>query len=73
MLKNQFISSDRVAKLSSLFLKAKFVVEGFIIGLHKSPYHGYSVEFSEHRPYTFGDEMKNIDWKLWARTDKYFV
>ena len=73
MINKQFISSDRVAKLNNLFLKAKFVVEGFIIGLHKSPYHGYSVEFSEHRPYTFGDEMKNIDWKLWARTDKYYV
>ena len=73
MINNKLISSDRAASLDSLFLKAKFIVEGFIIGLHKSPYHGYSVEFSEHRPYTFGDEMKNIDWKLWARTDKYFV
>jgi len=73
MINNKLISSDRAASLDSLFLKAKFIVEGFIIGLHKSPYHGYSVEFSEHRPYTFGDEMNNIDWKLWARTDKYFV
>ena len=73
MFNNNIISSDRISKLNSLFLKAKYVVEGFIIGLHKSPYHGYSVEFSEHRPYTFGDEMKNIDWKLWARTDKYYV
>ncbi|MBN2282057.1 MAG: DUF58 domain-containing protein [Candidatus Marinimicrobia bacterium] len=54
-------------------LIAKFAVEGFIVGLHKSPYHGFSVEFAEHRPYNQGDEVKNIDWKLFGKTDRFYV
>ena len=42
-------------------------------GLHKSPYHGFSIEFSEHKAYGIGDEVKNVDWKLWGKTDKYYV
>jgi uncharacterized protein (DUF58 family) len=60
-------------KLGSLELLAKQVVEGFITGLHKSPFHGFSVEFAEHRLYNSGESTKNIDWKLYARTDKLFV
>ena len=71
-IKNYF-SSSIINKISNLSLKAKLVVEGFIIGLHKSPYHGFSVEFSEHKPYGYGDETKYIDWKLWAKTDKLFI
>ena len=71
-IKNYF-SSKIINKISNLSLKAKLVVEGFIIGLHKSPYHGFSVEFSEHKPYGYGDEIKYIDWKLWAKTDKLFI
>lgn len=56
-----------------LELLAKQVVEGFITGLHKSPYHGFSVEFAEHRLYNKGESTKNIDWKLYGRTDKLFV
>jgi uncharacterized protein (DUF58 family) len=56
----------------NLELLARQVVEGFIIGLHKSPFHGYSVEFSEHRIYNPGESTKNIDWKVYARTDKLF-
>ena len=52
---------------------ARQVVEGFLTGLHKSPYHGFSVEFAEHRLYNQGDSMKHIDWKLFARSDKLFV
>jgi len=55
-----------------LELLAKQVVEGFITGLHKSPFHGFSVEFAEHRAYNQGDNIKNIDWKLYARTDKLY-
>mgnify|MGYP001247928753 CR=1 FL=1 len=44
-----------------------------MIGLHKSPYHGFSVEFSEHRPYGIGDEVRHIDWKLWSKTNKYYI
>lgn len=57
---------------SNLDLLARQVVEGFITGLHKSPFHGFSVEFAEHRLYNPGDNVKNIDWKLYARTDKLF-
>nr|WP_121273925.1 DUF58 domain-containing protein [Pedobacter schmidteae] len=57
---------------ANLELLARQVVEGFITGLHKSPFHGFSVEFAEHRLYNVGDNVKNIDWKLYARTDKLF-
>jgi uncharacterized protein (DUF58 family) len=57
----------------NLELLAQQVVEGFITGLHKSPFHGFSVEFAEHRLYNSGDSIKNIDWKLFARSDKLFV
>lgn len=62
-----------VSKISSLDLRAKNIVEGFLIGLHKSPYHGFSVEFSQHRQYIPGDEIKDIDWKVYAKTDKFFI
>ena len=64
---------DIVNQLDNLYLKAKLIVEGFMSGLHKSPYHGFSVEFSEHRPYGNGDEIKNIDWKIWGKTVKYYI
>jgi len=67
------LSPKIISSLNNLYLKARFVVEGFIVGLHKSPYHGFSVEFSEHRTYGYGDEIRHIDWKLWGKTDKYFV
>ena len=59
--------------IENLELIAKQVVEGFIIGLHKSPFHGFSVEFAEHRVYNQGDSLKHIDWKVYGRTDKMFV
>ena len=62
-----------VGKIDNLSLRAKLVVEGFIIGMHKSPYHGFSVDFAEHRPYGFWDEIKFIDWKLWAKTDRFYI
>ena len=58
---------------ASLELFAKQIVEGFVTGLHKSPYHGFSVEFAEHRLYNTGESIKHIDWKLFGRTDKLFV
>lgn len=54
-------------------MKARLVVEGFIAGLHRSPYHGFSVEFAEHRQYMPGDSLRNIDWKVYGKTDRYFV
>lgn len=61
------------SSLSNLELKARLVVEGFITGLHKSPYHGFSVEFSEHRPYRPGDEIRHIDWQAYGRSNKFYV
>ncbi len=69
----KFLDPAIVFKLKSLELRAKSVVEGFMVGLHKSPYHGFSVEFSEHRPYMQGDPIKNLDWKVYAKSEKYFV
>lgn len=67
------IDQQRLQTLSHLELLAKQVVEGFITGLHKSPFHGFSVEFAEHRIYNTGEPTRHIDWKLFARTDKLFV
>jgi len=61
---------DRISRLD---VRARLIVEGFISGLHKSPYHGHSVEFAEHREYVPGDEIKHIDWRVWARSDRYVV
>ena len=67
------LSPEQLALPGSLDLLARQVVEGFITGLHKSPYHGFSVEFSEHRLYNTGESTRNIDWKLYGRTEKLFV
>jgi uncharacterized protein (DUF58 family) len=69
----RFLQPEVVAQLKNIELIARMVVEGFITGLHRSPYHGFSIEFAEHRQYNPGDEIKHIDWKVFARTDKYFV
>lgn len=69
----KYLQPDIISKISSLELRARLVVEGFITGLHKSPYHGFSVEFSQHRQYMPGDEPKKIDWKIYGRTDKFFI
>jgi uncharacterized protein (DUF58 family) len=68
-----FLDPSFISKLNSLELKARSVVEGFMVGLHKSPYHGFSVEFSEHRAYMQGDNLKDVDWKVFAKTEKYFI
>ena len=67
------ISKQNIREFSKLEWFARQVVEGFITGLHKSPFHGFSVEFAEHRHYNPGDSTRYIDWKLYARTDKHFV
>ncbi len=69
---NKFFDNQQIREFSNLELLANQVVEGFIIGLHKSPFHGFSVEFAEHRIYNQGESTKNIDWKVFARTDKLF-
>lgn len=62
-----------VSQLSSMELRARLIVEGFITGLHRSPYHGFSVEFAEHRPYNPGDELRHVDWKVFAKTDRFYI
>ena len=62
-----------IPKIHSLELRARLVVEGFMVGLHKSPYHGFSVEFTQHRPYMQGDSLKDVDWKVYGKTEKYYI
>jgi len=69
----EFLKPKILAQVESLELVAKFIVEGFMIGLHRSPYHGFSVEFSSYREYSPGDELRFIDWRVFARSDKFYV
>ena len=69
----KLLDNYEVRDLGNLELLARQVVEGFIIGLHKSPFHGFSVEFAEHRLYNPGEDTRNIDWKVYARTDRLFT
>ncbi|MBN1898579.1 MAG: DUF58 domain-containing protein [Spirochaetes bacterium] len=70
---SQYILPHKIAKLKNLSIKAKTIVEGLITGLHKSPHHGFNVEFKEHRQYNPGDDIKHIDWRIFAKTDKFFI
>ena len=72
-MSTEYLNPNIINQLDNLYLKAQTIVEGYMAGLHKSPYHGFSIEFSEHRAYETGDEVKNIDWKLWSKTDKYYI
>ena len=67
------LSSINYRQFDQLDLLARQVVEGFIIGLHKSPYHGFSVEFAEYRSYNSGDSVRNVDWKAYAKTGKMYL
>lgn len=69
----KYLQPDIVSKLKGMELKARLVVEGFIAGLHKSPYHGFSVEFAEHRQYMPGDNIRDIDWRVFAKSDRYYI
>ncbi len=69
----RYLDPETVSKLKGLEMKARLVVEGFIAGLHKSPYHGFSVEFAEHRQYMPGDNIRDIDWKVYAKSDRYYI
>jgi uncharacterized protein (DUF58 family) len=69
----QFLAPEVLARISSLELIARSVVEGFISGLHRSPHLGFSTDFAEHRQYMPGDDLRHLDWKLLARTDRYYI
>ena len=69
----KYLSEEFIATIDKFNLRARLIVEGFIIGLHKSPYHGFSVEFSDHRQYNPGDPISKLDWKVYARTNRYYI
>jgi uncharacterized protein (DUF58 family) len=69
----KYLRPEVIRQVSRLDLRAKFIVEGFLQGLHASPFHGFSVEFSEHRKYVPGDDLKDLDWNVFAKTDKYYL
>jgi uncharacterized protein (DUF58 family) len=69
----QYLRPDVIQQVKRLDLKARFIVEGFLAGLHRSPFHGFSVEFSEHRKYTPGDDLRRIDWGVYGKTDRYYI
>jgi uncharacterized protein (DUF58 family) len=67
------LSEEALVRLNKFQLSAKSTVEGFLVGLHKSPYHGFSAEFSDHRQYNPGEPLKDLDWKVLAKTERYYV
>lgn len=69
----QFLDPKIIDKIKKMDVRARAVVEGFITGLHKSPYHGFAVEFASHREYVPGDEIKHVDWKVWSKTDRIYI
>lgn len=68
----KYLDPTTVRKLKNIEIRAKLIVEGFITGMHRSPYHGFSVEFAEHRPYNPGESLRNVDWKVYGKTDRLF-
>jgi uncharacterized protein (DUF58 family) len=69
----RYLKPEVIRQVARLDLRARFIVEGFLAGLHASPFQGFSVEFSEHRKYTPGDDLKDLDWGIYAKTDKYYL
>lgn len=69
----KYLDPATLAKIRGLELQARLVVEGYLSGLHKSPYHGFSVEFAQHREYVPGDDIKHVDWKVYGRTGRFFL
>ena len=73
MSTEKYLRPEVIRQVARLDLRAKFIVEGFLAGLHASPFQGFSVEFCEHRKYVPGDDLKDLDWTVYAKTDKYYV
>lgn len=69
----KFLLPEAISRISRLEIRARSIVEGFLSGLHRSPFFGQSVEFAQHREYAPGDDVRNIDWKVWSKTDKYYI
>lgn len=73
MAPSKSLDPRTLAKLQGLQLRARHIVEGFVSGLHRSPYHGFSIEFAEHREYVPGDDLRFVDWKVFGRTDRFYL
>src|SRR5437016_14539681 len=69
----KYLNPRTLAELHGLELKARMIVEGYVSGLHKSPYQGFSIEFAEHREYVPGDDLRYVDWKVFGKTDKIYL
>ena len=69
----QYLKPELASQIKRLDLRAQMIVRGFLQGMHSSPYHGFSAEFSEHRLYTHGDDPKDIDWQAYAKTERYYI
>jgi uncharacterized protein (DUF58 family) len=69
----RFLHPETIAKITRLDLRARQVVEGFISGMHRSPFFGHSIEFVQHREYTHGDDLRHLDWKVWSKTDRFYI
>ena len=69
----RFLHPEAIKRIARLELRARYIVEGFLSGMHRSPYFGQSVEFRQHRQYTPGDDMRHVDWKVYGRTDRFYL
>ena len=69
----RFLHPEAIKRIARLELRARHIVEGFLSGMHRSPYFGQSIEFLQHREYTWGDDLRHVDWKVWAKQDRYYV
>lgn len=69
----KYFEPEILSRLENFDLRARGIVEGFIAGMHKSPFHGFSIEFAQHREYVAGDEIKHVDWRVYAKSDKYYI
>lgn len=69
----RFLHPEAIQRIARMDLKAKHIVEGFLSGEHRSPYFGQSIEFVQHREYVAGDDVRRIDWKVWAKQDRYYI
>src|ERR1051325_11399667 len=68
-----YLHPHTLSQIEAVELRARHIVEGLMTGMHSSPYYGYSVEFAQHRPYTAGDDLRHLDWKVFGRTDKLYL
>src|SRR6476620_6350807 len=69
----KFLDPQTLARLQGLELRARLIVEGYVSGVHRSPYHGFSIEFAEHREYVQGDDLRYVDGKVFGRSDKFYL